>query len=274
MIVEGRKIAEQILSKLSREVAAMERKPSLAVVLVGDDKASATYVRNKELAAKRVGIKFSLHKFPETISQESLIENIKSIQNPTLDGIIIQLPLPVKFDKKKVLNALNPNIDVDCLSWVSLGKLVVGENALVPPSPDAVLEVLRHYKINLKGKHVVLVGQGDLIGKPLTNILIHQPVTLTTCNKQTKDLKKITLDADILITGVGKRNLISADMIKKGAVVIDVGVSFVKNKMYGDVDFAKVAKKASLITPTPGGVGPITVAKLLENTVLNASLKK
>jgi methylenetetrahydrofolate dehydrogenase (NADP+)/methenyltetrahydrofolate cyclohydrolase len=273
-IINGKKIAENILKKLKTEVSRAKSVPVLAVVLVGDDKPSATYIRNKEAAAKAVGIKFLLYKFPASISEEQLIGKIRGIQNQALDGIIIQLPLPRKFDKKKVLNELKPQIDVDCLSWVSLGKLVIADNHLVPPSPGAVLEILKFHKINLTGKHVVLVGQGDLIGKPLTNILIHMPVTLTTCNKETRNLGKITREADILITGVGKKNLITGDMVKKGAVVIDAGVSFSDGKMYGDVDFASVSKKASLLTPTPGGVGPITVAKLLENTVLNAKYKK
>jgi methylenetetrahydrofolate dehydrogenase (NADP+)/methenyltetrahydrofolate cyclohydrolase len=272
-IVDGKKIANGILINLKQQVSQMNRKPHLAVVLVGDDKASATYVRHKQLAAEFVGIRFTLHKFSSDLSQEKLIENIKTIQNPDLDGLIIQLPLPKKFDKKKVLNVLDPSIDVDCLTWVSLGKLVIHDNNLVPPSPGAVLEILKHYKIDWKGKHVVLVGQGDLIGKPLTNIFIHEPVTLTTCNKQTKDLIKFTKAADILITGVGKPRLIKSNMVKKGAVVIDAGVSFVRGKISGDVDFKNVIKVAKLITPVPGGVGPITVAKLLENTVALAKTK-
>lgn len=274
IIVDGKKIANNILNRLKREVSRMKRAPVLAVVLVGDDKPSKAYIKHKEVAAGEVGIKFLLYKFPSSISQELLISKIRGIQNQALDGIIIQLPLPDKFDKKKILNELKPEIDVDCLSWVSLGKLVIHDNNLVPPSPGAVLEILKFYKVNLKGKHIVLVGQGDLIGKPLTNILIHMPVTLTTCNKETKNLGKITREADILITGVGKYNLIKPDMVKKGAVVIDAGVSFKNGKMFGDLDFARVSKKASIVTPTPGGVGPITVAKLLENTVSIAKSKK
>jgi len=274
IIVDGKKIASGILDRLAAEVRGMKRKPVLAVVLVGDDKPSIAYVRNKQQAAQKVGIKFLLYKFSASISEEELIRKIRGIQLQTLDGIIVQLPLPPKFDKKKVLNQLNPDIDVDCLSWVSLGKLVIHDNNLVPPSPAAVLEIFKYYKIQLKGKHLVLVGQGDLIGKPLTNILIHMPVTLTTCNKETRNLSSITKQADILITGVGKYNLIKAPMVKTSAVVIDAGVSFKNGKMHGDIDFNNVAKKARLVTPTPGGVGPITVAKLLENTVAIAKMKK
>lgn len=274
MIVDGRQIATAILTRLKREVSGMRRKPVLAVILVGDDKPSTTYVRNKQKSAEQVGIKFLLYKFPTSISESQLISKIRGIQNQNLDGIIVQLPLPKKFDKRKVLNQLNPEIDVDCLTWISLGRLVIADNKLIPPSPAAVLEILKKHRVDLTGKHVVLVGQGDLIGKPLANILSHMPVTLTTCNKETRNLAQYTRQADILITGVGRAGLITADMIKKDAVVIDAGVSFLKGHMRGDIDFAKISKKAKLVTPTPGGVGPITVAKLLENTVAIAKTKK
>ncbi|MBX4191207.1 MAG: bifunctional 5,10-methylene-tetrahydrofolate dehydrogenase/5,10-methylene-tetrahydrofolate cyclohydrolase [Candidatus Doudnabacteria bacterium] len=269
-IVDGNQIAQQILNQLSRKIKALKTKPHLAVVLVGDDRPSGTYVRKKESAANSIGIKFSLYKFPATITESKLISEIKKIQQQKLSGIIVQLPLPKNLDKKKVLNALDPEIDVDFLTWESLGKVVIGENLLIPPSPGAILEILKRYNVKLKGKDVVLVGMGDLIGKPLTNILMHMPVTLTTCNKDTKNLAEVTRSADILITGVGKPKLIKAGMVKKGAVVIDAGVSFIGKKMHGDVDFDEVSKVAGIITPTPGGVGPITVAKLLENTVNNS----
>ncbi|MBX4186965.1 MAG: bifunctional methylenetetrahydrofolate dehydrogenase/methenyltetrahydrofolate cyclohydrolase [Candidatus Doudnabacteria bacterium] len=266
-IVNGNLIAETILNKLRSEVKKAGLTPHLAVVLVGEDKPSATYVRKKEEAARSIGIKFSLYKFPATIAETELISQIKKIQQQSLSGIIVQLPLPKNLDKKKILNAIDPELDVDFLTWESLGKLVIAENVLVPPSPGAILEILKHHKINLKGKDVVLVGMGDLIGKPLTNLLLHLPVTLTTCNKDTKNLGEVTRSADILITGVGKANLIRGSMVKKGAVVIDAGVTFVDKKMRGDINFPEVAAVASLVTPTPGGVGPITVAKLLENVV-------
>lgn len=273
IIVNGNDIANKILNRLADQIRKQNLRPHLAVVLVGDDQPSATYVRKKQEAAEALGVRFSLYKFPATIKQEKLIAQIKQIQEQKLSGIIIQLPLPKSLDKKRVLNALNSEIDVDFLTWESLGKLVIADNALVPPSPGAILEILSYYKVPLRGKHIVLVGQGDLIGKPLTNLFIHMPVTLTTCNKDTKNLGEITRKADILISGVGKARLIKANMVKKDAVVIDAGVSFEGRKMHGDVDFDPVSKVASLITPTPGGVGPITVAKLLENVVENSKSK-
>ncbi|HEX5429927.1 MAG TPA: bifunctional 5,10-methylenetetrahydrofolate dehydrogenase/5,10-methenyltetrahydrofolate cyclohydrolase [Patescibacteria group bacterium] len=272
-IVDGRQIANGILERLKIQVAKLGRTPKLAVVLVGDDKPSQTYVRNKQQAAAAVGIEFLLYKFPSKIKEAALIRAVRAIQKQKLDGIIVQLPLPAGLDKKLILNELDPNLDVDCLSWVSLGKLVIRDNSLVPPSPGAVLEILKVHKVALKGKHIVLVGQGDLIGKPLANILMHMPVTVTTCNKDTKNLREITKQADILISGTGRAGLIRADMIRPGAAVIDAGVSFVGGHMRGDVDFLPVSKKASLITPVPGGVGPVTVAKLLENTVKIAKEK-
>jgi methylenetetrahydrofolate dehydrogenase (NADP+) / methenyltetrahydrofolate cyclohydrolase len=273
-IVDGRQIANSMLSRLKREVARLKTKPSLAVVLVGDNKASLTYVRKKQEAAEDIGVKFALHKFPASITTVDLVRRIRQIQKQSLSGIIVQLPLPKHIDKKAALNQLNPEMDVDFLSWVSLGKLVIGDTRHVPPAPGAVLEILKQHNIGLKGKHVVLVGQGDLIGKPLTNILVKLPITLTTCNKDTKNLSFFTKQADILITGVGKYNLIRGNMVKPGVVAIDAGTAFHEGKMYGDINFEEVSKKAALITPTPGGVGPITVAKLLENTVQIAKLKQ
>ena len=272
-IVNGNEIASKILDTLQAKIRKQKLLAHLAVVLVGADKPSETYVRKKQEAAQKIGVKFSLYKFPATISEVKLITEIKKIQHQKLSGIIVQLPLPKNLDKKKILNAIEPRLDVDFLTWESLGKIVIGENLLIPPSPGAILEILKYYKINLKGQRVVLVGIGDLIGKPLANLLIHMPVTLTTCNKDTKDLPSITRQADILITGVGLANLIRGNMVKKGAVVIDAGVSFQGKKMLGDINFAEVAKVASLVTPTPGGVGPITVVKLLENVVLTEMQK-
>ncbi|MEO8065480.1 MAG: bifunctional 5,10-methylenetetrahydrofolate dehydrogenase/5,10-methenyltetrahydrofolate cyclohydrolase [Candidatus Doudnabacteria bacterium] len=273
-IVNGKLIAQKILHRLKVQIQKLKLRPHLAVVLVGSDKPSETYVRKKQEAALGIGVKFSLYKFPSTIKQDKLIAAIKKIQKQDLSGIIVQLPLPKNLDKKKILNAINPEIDVDFLTWESLGKLVIAENTLTPPSPGAVLEILDYYHVNLRGKHIVLVGQGDLIGRPLANLLMHLPVTLTTCNKDTRNLAELTRKADILVTGVGKANLIQARMVNKGTIVIDAGVSFVNKKMHGDVNFENVRNVASLITPTPGGVGPITVAKLLENVVANASFIK
>ena len=271
-IVSGKEIAQAIYKRLEKKVAILKQKhitPKLGVVLVGGDLPSQTYVRRKGQAAANLKIDFLLKKFPASISTASLIKEINKLQQKKykLTGLIVQLPLPKKINTGKILEAVNAKIDVDCLTQVNLGKLITGTYRVKPPTPDAILEILKYHQINLKGANVVIVGAGHLIGRPLTNLLFHEFATITVCNIFTKNLSAITKQADIIITGVGKYNLLTGKMIKKGAVVIDAGVSFVNGKMYGDIDFNSVVKKAKLVTPTPGGVGPLTVAKLIENTV-------
>jgi len=274
IIVNGSDIASRILSKLKSRLVKVKNKPALAVVLVGSDPASFTYVKKKQEAATAIGVKFNLFHFPASIGTQGLIRKLREIQKQSWNGIIVQLPLPRGINKAMVLNELGSSVDVDFLTWESLGKLVIGENVLVPPTPGAILEILSQHKIKLDGQHVVMVGAGNLIGKPLANILVHLPITLTICSKSSKNLGQLTRQADILITGVGQAGLIRGNMVKRGAIVIDAGVSFRGKKMFGDVKFDEVAKVASIITPTPGGVGPITVAKLLENVVLNTKNPK
>ena len=275
-IVDGRKIAAKILENLRRRVQKLKRKgatPMLAVVLVGDDKPSHTYVRQKQKAAEQIGVEFLRCAYPTAIGKDALIAEIKKIQKRhKLSGLIIQLPVPEKLwpHTREIVNNIDINIDVDCLSHLALGKVLMNASPLVPPTPGAILEILRYYKISLKGKNVCLIGRGDLIGRPLTAILTHEPVALSVHGRATKNLSDFTKTADIIITGVGKKNILTAPMVKKGVVVIDAGITFADKKIGGDVDFAGVAKKAGLITPVPGGVGPITVAKLLENTIISA----
>lgn len=271
-IVSGKEIAQAIYKRLEKRVAILKQKhitPKLGVVLVGGDLPSQTYVRRKGQAASNLKIDFLLKKFPASISTQNLIKEISKLQQKKykLTGLIVQLPLPKKINTGKVLEAINPKIDVDCLTQVNLGKLITGTYRLKPPTPDAILEILKFHKINLKGANIVIVGAGQLIGRPLSNLLMHEGATITVCNIFTRNLSAITQQADIVITGVGKHNLLTGRMIKKGVVVVDAGVSFINGKMFGDIDFNSVIKKAKLVTPTPGGVGPLTVAKLIENTV-------
>ncbi len=269
-IIDGKKIAAKIEKETAKQVAALKTKgitPKLAVVLVGTDKPSLTYIRKKESAAQRVGIDFALHQFPKNISKEELIDAVNKIQkDPQLTGLIIQLPLPERLYKPEVLNAINPNIDVDCLTDTNIGKLVMKTNLIEPPTPWAVIKTLKEIKFNLIGKNATIVGAGALVGKPLAIMLVNELASVTTCNSHTKNLKSKCLSADVIISAVGKQNLITADMIKKGTAIIDTGIVYVDGKMKGDVDFIPVSKKASFITPTPGGIGPLTVAKLLLNT--------
>lgn len=276
IIADGKKISLAILRKAKERVNQLRKHnitPRLAVILVGKDKPSQTYVKKKEEAAKKIGVNFFLYHYLENISNEELVSEIKKIQTKEkLSGLIVQLPLPDTIDTEKVLNAIDPKIDVDYLTFNNLGKLVMGNNELIPPTPGAALEILDYYNVDLEGKYVVLIGRGKLIGKPLANIFIHRPVTLSVCNSTTKNLAEFTKRADIIVTGVGKYNILTGEMVKKGAAVVDTGVCFKDGKMYGDIDFESVKEKASVVTPTPGGVGPITVAKLLENTVMNAEI--
>ena len=271
VIVDGKKIAQKIFARLQNEVSVLKQQginPKLGVFLVGDDQPSHTYVNKKKEACKDIGVDFLLKKYEENITGEELIDAIEDVQeNENLTGLIVQLPLPKHIHTGRVIKHIKPEIDVDCLTEANLGKLVVGNYCIEPPTPGAILEILKHHNIELKGKNVVLMGTGTLIGRPLANLLFHTQASVSTCNSSTKNSAELTRKADIIISGVGKHNLITGDMIKKGAVVIDAGVCFVDGKMYGDINFEEVSKKASLVTPTPGGVGPLTVAKLVENTI-------
>ncbi len=274
-VVDGKKIARSILESLASRVARLKKKgitPTLAAVLVGNDKPSHTYVRKKGEAAEGVGVAFLRFALPATISRRGLIQRLQEIQSRhELSGLIIQLPLPKKTlqkHKPEIINHIRESIDVDCLTDISLGRVMLGSNPLPPPTPSAMLEVLRFHKISLAGKHVVIVGRGDLIGKPLANVLLHEPVALTVLGPAVP-LTPSTREADIIFTGVGKASLITGDMVKEGVVVVDGGTVFTGGKLRGDVEFESVEPKAFLITPVPGGVGPITVAKLIENVVAN-----
>ncbi|MFA6534029.1 MAG: bifunctional 5,10-methylenetetrahydrofolate dehydrogenase/5,10-methenyltetrahydrofolate cyclohydrolase [Patescibacteria group bacterium] len=270
-VVNGNQIAAEILADLKARVAVLKesgRAVSLAVVLVGSNAASSVYVRNKGLAAEIIGVDFKLFVYPSEISTTELVNEIKKIQGENqLDGLIIQLPLPKTVDSKEVINQIAPEIDVDGLTAVSAAKLVVGEQQFLPPTPAAILEILKYHQVDLKNKKVVMIGKGELVGKPLAAILTNQKVDLIACDRSTPDISVFTREADVIITGAGSPGLLTGEMIKPGAVVLDAGFGSVDGKSCGDIDFPSVAAKASLVTPTPGGVGPVTVAKLLANTV-------
>lgn len=276
-IIDGKAIAEKINNQTAKEIKKLKTKgivPKLAVILVGEDKPSLTYVRRKKESAEKIGIDFILKKYPAEIKKNELINEIKKIQkNKKLTGLIVQLPLPEPLYTSEVLNAINPEIDVDCLTDYNLGKLVMETSLITPPTPTAVIRILKELNIDLKGKNITIIGMGALVGKPLAIILANAGASISTCDRSTKNIKKKCLMADIIVTAVGKKNLLTADMVKKGTIVIDTGICFVDHKMHGDVDFEKISKKAFAITPTPGGVGPITVSILLENTVRLAKLK-
>ena len=267
-ILDGRKIAEKIKLRLKSQVEKMRRQPALAVVYVGDDPASLSYIKAKEKAAKEIGIDFLFCKLPVRVSEKKVLNLIQELnQNNDVSGIIVQLPLPAHLPKKEILNAIVLEKDVDVLSDESRKKFEKGEPAFIPPPAGAVLEFLKIAKKPLEKSTVVVVGRGMLVGEPVAMLLKQRAKKLIICDRKTKDLSIETKKADILISAVGKPNLIKKEMVKKEAVVIDAGTAKYKGKIVGDVDFEAVAPKVSYITPVPGGVGPVTVAMLLANAV-------
>lgn len=283
-ILQGNKIAQKIKNDLKKQIAKENLQLSLAVVLVGDDPASMLYVKIKEKACREIGLGFQKYHLAKKTSQVSIVKLIKKLnQKAVITGIIIQLPLPKHINTNQVLEIINPNKDVDGLTPTNLGKLLVGNPIVLPPTPAGIITLLEKYNIKLAGKNVVLVGYGKLVGKPLAAMLAlaNKETTLTICNAQTKNLTDFTRKADILITAAGVPNLIKAEMVKKGAVVIDASTTLLRAKgkelrakIVGDVDFEEVKNRCSYITPPVGGIGPMTVAKLLENVVLLSGLKQ
>jgi len=267
-LLDGKKIAERILGNLKKEIKKRKLKLRLAVVQVGENPVSKIFISQKKKACERVGIDFKLCKLPAKISVAELKKEIEKItKNPADSGVIIQLPLPEKFLPEEFLNLIPEEKDIDVLSEKSLGKFYQGTLKILPPTVQGILYFFKNYKIELKGKNVVIVGAGRLVGNPLALRLLREKATISVLNEFTKDTPSFIKKADILISGVGKPDLITGRMVKKGVVVIDAGTSVKKGKLMGDVDFKSVSKKASYITPVPGGVGPMTVACLIENLV-------
>ena len=274
-IVNGREIAAKIERKVRDRVDDLKRKGKavrLDVILVGDNQASETYVKRKSEAADRVGIDFTLHRLPSDVKERTLIKKIKDVQKKS-SGLLIQLPLPENLYTPDILNAIDPNVDVDCLTHENLGRLVMKSHFIAPPTPAAVVSILKDLNINISGKNVTIIGTGALVGKPLAIMLVNEGASVTTCNSRTEKTKEKCLTADIIVTGVGKKDIVRGDMVKLGAIVIDTGFVYENGKLMGDVNFDEVSGVAGHLTPTPGGVGPITVAQLLENTVICAERK-
>ena len=267
-ILDGKKLAEKILEKIQREIKKSRLKLRLAVIQIEENKVSEIFIKQKQKACQKVGIDFILYKFKKTISLNKLKGEIKNIvTNPRNSGIIIQLPLPKNIRPEEIASLILSKKDVDVLSAESLGKFYQGTLPILPPIVCAVSHLLKEYKINIKGKNVVLIGSGRLVGQPLSLWILREKGTLTIINEFTKNISSFTKKADVVISGVGKPNLIHGKMVKKGVVIIDCGTSSQRGKLLGDVDFKSVSKKANSITPVPGGVGPLTVACLIENLV-------
>jgi methylenetetrahydrofolate dehydrogenase (NADP+)/methenyltetrahydrofolate cyclohydrolase len=279
-IIDGKVVAEDVKARVKKavdELKASRVQPCLATVLVGDDPASATYVGSKQKDAKEVGILTRDHRLAATFKQSELVELVQLLNNdPAVHGILVQLPLPSHIDEIEIINVLSPLKDVDGLTPYNAGMLQNGMALLKPCTPSGVIELLDYYKIDVSGMDAVIVNRSNLVGKPLTFLLLERNATVTVCHSKTKDLDKKLRNADLVVTAVGNRQrfTLTADMIKEGAVIIDVGTASVGGKLTGDADFDSVKQKASWITPVPGGVGLMTRAMLLKNTVSAASIAR
>jgi methylenetetrahydrofolate dehydrogenase (NADP+)/methenyltetrahydrofolate cyclohydrolase len=271
-VVDGRAIAAAVRREVQAELkvlAADHRPPGLAVIHVGEDPASATYVRNKAKACEEVGIRsVEIHR-PATISREELLDILHGLnKDETIDGILVQLPLPPHIGERSILEAVDPSKDVDGFHPANLGGLLTGHPLFVASTPLGIMEVLDRFRVPIEGRDAVVVGWSTIVGKPIAFLLLHRRATVTVCQKWTRNLDRHTRLADILVVAAGQPGLVKGDMVKEGAVVIDVGINRVDGRLVGDVDFASVSPRASLITPVPGGVGPLTVAMLLKNTLV------
>ena len=270
------KIKEEVKVEVTQIVKEKNITPGLAVILVGNDAASATYVASKAKACKDAGIYSVVHEMPESITQEELLETINMMNNnPKLDGILVQLPLPKHIDTTTVLEAINPLKDVDGFHPYNVGRMVSNLDSFLTATPFGVMRMFQEYGIELSGKNVVVIGSSDIVGKPMASLLINAKATVTVCNSRTKNLKAHTLAADIVVIAVGVPYLLKADMVKDGAIVIDVGINRLDTgKLVGDADFESLKEKCSHLTPGPGGVGPMTIGMLLKNTIKAAKLRE
>lgn len=266
-LLDGKTLANDILDKLSLKVKQLDTAPNLVVIQVGNDPASSVYVRNKERTAERVGINSETVKLSKHITQDELLEIIDKYNNDSLvNGILVQLPLPKHIDEQVILEAISPMKDVDGFHPLNVGKLNIGQKQMIPSTPAGIMELLKANHIELEGKHVVIVGRSNIVGKPLAHLLLEANATVTITHSRTKDLKHLTKLADILVVAVGQSEFITKDYVKTGAVVIDVGINRTESGLKGDVDFNNVKSKVAAITPVPGGVGPMTIAMLMNQT--------
>ena len=275
-LIDGKGLAQKVQENVAKEVEELKQVknivPGLAVLLIGDDPASHAYVNMKAKACERVGFYSITHNMPDTISQDEIIATIEMMNaNPRIDGILVQLPLPKHIDTDKILEVIDPKKDVDGFHAYNVGRLVTGLDSFVACTPLGVMKMFEEYDIELEGKDVCVVGASNIVGKPMASLLLNANATMTVTHIFTKDLKAHTSQADIVVVGVGVPGLIKEDMVKEGAVVIDIGINRIEDgSLVGDVDFKNVAPKCSYITPVPGGVGPMTIAMLLSNTLKSA----
>jgi len=278
-ILSGKDVSERIKEGLAKEVETLKEQgifPGLAVIIVGDDPASRVYVNNKKKACERLGIYSEEYALSENTSEAELLGLIDELNGKDyISGILVQLPLPKHISEENVIERINPKKDVDAFHPVNVGKIMTGDYDFVPCTPAGIMELIKESEVSVSGKECVVVGRSNIVGKPMAMLLLHANGTVTVCHSRTKDLKEKTKNADILVVAVGKPNFVTGDMVKEGAVVIDVGINRIaEKKLVGDVDFETAEKVAGAITPVPGGVGPMTIAMLMKNTVKAALINK
>ena len=268
-LIDGKLVSQKICENLSDEILFLSKKPCLAVIMVGENPASQIYVNLKRKKALELGIKSVVEQMPSTTSQQELFDKIEQLNNDeNVNAILVQLPLPKHIDAKAVLEKINPIKDVDCFHPYNMGCIATGTKPYVYPcTPKGIIRLLEYYNIALEGKHAVVIGRSNIVGRPVAQMLLNENATVTVCHSKTVNLSEITKTADILISAVGQKNLVKSDMVKDGVIVIDVGMNRTDDgKLCGDVDFYAVESKASYITPVPGGVGPMTICSLMQNT--------
>lgn len=272
-ILDGKELSKKIKNNLRESVSSLIEQnniiPGLAIVLVGNNPASEVYVRNKIKSASFCNIEAKLIRYDETITEQMLVEEVKKLNDDNkIHGIIVQLPLPKHINEQLIIDTISPLKDVDGFGILNKGKLFSGLDSIESATPKGIMRLLEEYNIDPKGKHAVVIGRSNIVGKPMAILLLNKHATVTICHSRTQNLKEITKQADILVVAIGKPKFITKDMVKEGAVVIDVGTNRVDDKLVGDVDFEEVSQISSYITPVPGGVGPLTIASLLENTII------
>lgn len=275
MIMDGKSLKNEILSGLAEEVKALDKVPTLCVIQVGDDEASNVYINQKRKMCNDIGYNFIHEKYDDSITEDELLKNIERFNsNDNIDAILVQMPLPSGINEKSIQNAVNKYKDVDGLNDSNIVDLISGKSSLYPCTACGVISLLDKYGVTLEGSNVVIVGRSSLVGMPLFHMLENRNATVTLCHSKTRNLQSITKNADIIISATGVKGLIKEDMVKNNAVVVDVGITRENGKLYGDVDFDSVSKKASLITPVPGGVGPMTIASLAQNVLKAYKMQK
>lgn len=276
MLLNGKEVASKIKEEVKKEIEDLGYTPKLVVIQVGNNTASEVYVRNKIKACETVGIDSEAIKLPEHTSEDMLIALIDKLnEDNKVNGILVQLPLPKHIDENVILENISAEKDVDGFHCINSGKLFNGLDSLVPCTPAGIIEILKHYKVDIDGKHCVVIGRSNIVGKPISILMLNENATVTVCHSKTKDLKQITNMADILVVAIGKEKFIDSTFVKDGAIVIDVGINRGQDgKLYGDVDFEDVKNKVGAITPVPGGVGPMTIAMLMKNTLKAYKLKE